>query len=99
MGGCEETVRARCCLSLATNVAFTSKVAAWSTAQASGEGHRRPLVTLRNGYRTESEYNETEYLKIEFQIIVLCAWFLIYILNPFFSNYIVAISFYFDVEN
>jgi len=33
------------------SAAFTAKGAAWPPAQASGNGHRRPLVTLRNEYR------------------------------------------------
>jgi len=31
--------------------AFAMKAAAWHTAQASGDGDRRPLVTLRKKYR------------------------------------------------
>ena len=47
MGGCKRTVYARCCHWLATSVAFTAKATAWSTGYASGNGRRRPLVTLR----------------------------------------------------
>jgi len=39
-------------------VLFTAKSAVWPTTQASGDGRRRPLVTLRKEYK--SEYNETE---------------------------------------
>jgi len=34
------------------SAAFTAKAAAWLRAQASGDGRRRPLVTLRKQYRS-----------------------------------------------
>jgi len=51
MGGCKRTVHTRCCHWLATSAAFTAKAVTWSTAQASRNGRRRPLVTLRKEYR------------------------------------------------
>jgi len=51
MGGCNGTLHARCCHQLVTSAAFTAKIAAWPTAQASGNGRRRPLVTRRKEYR------------------------------------------------
>jgi len=35
------------------HAAFTTKIAAWPTAQASRDGRRRPLVTLPNVNETE----------------------------------------------
>jgi len=36
---------------LATSAAFSAKAATWPTAQASGDGRRRPLVTLLEEYK------------------------------------------------
>ena len=52
------------------NAAFYSKAAAWPKAQVSGDGRRRPLVTLQKEYR--SEHNETE-LQVK-QLSLLAAW-------------------------
>lgn len=57
LNGCKEKVHARCCHCLALNAAFTTKVAAWPTAQASGDGLRWPLATLRK--QSKYEFNET----------------------------------------
>ena len=55
MDGCKETVHMRCCHWLATSSAFTTKIAAWTTAQANEDRLRRPLVTLRKEYVSETE--------------------------------------------
>ena len=44
------TIHALCCHWLATSAAFTAKVPAWSTAQVSWGGGRRPLVTFPKEY-------------------------------------------------
>ena len=49
MHGCKETVHVRSYHWLATSAGFTVKVPAWPTAQVSGDGRSRPLVTLRAG--------------------------------------------------
>ena len=59
MGGCKGAVHALCCHCLATSAAFTAKATAWPTAQASADGPCRPLVMLRNEYKTEWKRNRT----------------------------------------
>ena len=63
IGGCKETVHARCIhwLTVATSAAFTAKAVTWPTARTSGAGRRRPLVTLRKQYT--SDYNKLTELK------------------------------------
>jgi len=51
MGECKGTVYARCCHWLATSAALTAEEAAWPTTQASGDGRRRPPVTLQSEYK------------------------------------------------
>ena len=48
------TVHARCCHWLATSAAFTAKVAAWSTAQVSGDRRRWALVTFQKEYQANT---------------------------------------------
>jgi len=57
MLGISEKLHERCWHWLTTSAAFTANLAAWPTAQVSGNGGRRPLVT---GQREQSEYNETD---------------------------------------
>jgi len=47
MGECKETIHTRCCHFLDASATFTAKAAACSTAQASGEGRRRPFMTVQ----------------------------------------------------
>ena len=44
----------RAVLRLATSAAFTAKVVAWTTAQASGDGRRRPFFELYEGVQKTS---------------------------------------------
>jgi len=46
-GRVKETVHPRCSHWLAINATFTTKIVVWPPAQASGDGRRRPLATLR----------------------------------------------------
>ena len=46
-------VHARCCHWFATSAALTTKAAAWLWAEASRDGRRRLLVTLRKEYKSE----------------------------------------------
>jgi len=60
VGGCKQTVHARCCNNrLATSAAFPAKATAWPTAQASGNGRRRPVVPLEKRVQ-KARVNETE---------------------------------------
>ena len=53
MGGCKETIHARCCQLLPTNAAFTMKKATWHTAQVKGNAQYIPN-------RVNSQYDESE---------------------------------------
>jgi len=50
------------------NAAFTAEVAAWSTAQASGDGRRRPLVTLRMEYQASVTKLKTPFFYLKFYL-------------------------------
>jgi len=74
MGGCKEKAHARCCHWLATNAAFTAKVAARPSAQTSGNGRRWPItVRTPKGVKSGNNATKTEPLRVIARDRFLCA--------------------------